>query len=269
MDNPLDFLDGQAPADTTAATSETPPPAETPASDTVAPEAAAEAEPGPARDDKGRFAPKGDAAPQAPADSSPQAPATPPEAAQTSEPAKPPEGYVPVGVVQALREEIQALKRQPPPPSQPPPDPREDLAGYQAWQEEQHTASTFQWSFRLLAVERGAEQAKAVAEWARDQSVSDPHFYERALASENPATFALAEYERHQALSMLTEPGFREKFQAFLSGQAAPQPAAGVTTPPPPPNPTPPPASITSAPSAGGAQSVPTGPGAAYERVFG
>lgn len=262
MADPLDFLDGDSPVETPVAVEQ--PAVEASISET--PQAEAEAPKGPVRGPDGKFT-KADAATAA--EAAPQAPAPMPEAVQTApEQGKPPEGYVPIGVVQELRKEIQAFKaQQQQQPAEPPPDPYEDFEAYQAYQEDQIAGERFHWSLQLLTARHGEETAAKVQQWAAEKAATDPLFYQRALATKDPFGFAFAEFQQAEALQMLADPTLRQRFQAFLSGQAAPpQTAAPVAAPQ---SPAAPPPSITQAPSSGGIASVPLGQDQIYGAVFG
>lgn len=261
--DPLDFLDGEKPSESAAAQ-----PAETPA-----PEPAATETPtaeGPARGPDGKFVSKApaDAAPAA--ESPPQAPATPPEAVQTPpDTAKPPEGYVPLAALQAVREELNSFKRQiQQQPPQPAPDPYEDFEAYQQWQSGQVAQERADWSRQLAEARHGQELVQQAQQWAFERFDTDPVFAQAAQSSRDPYGFAIAEYQRHQALSLLSDPANFAKFQAFLSGQA-PQATAPPAPAAPQPQPAAPPPSITSAPSAGGVQHVPLGQDEVYRAAFG
>lgn len=255
----LDFLDGDTPADTTvAAPTPAEPVAEAPAAEPTA-EAAPPAE-GPARGSDGKFVSK--AAEVAPV-AAEQAPAIAPTA--QAEPAKPPEGFVPISVVQALREQ---LKQQQQPP-QPAPDPYEDFEAYREWQETQQAHERAEWSRQLAEMRYGAETVTGAQQWAAERFATDPQFRERALTSRDPYGFAIGEYQRDQALQLLSDPKLLDQFRAWQAGTGpapTPQAAAPVAAPP---TPVAPPRSITSAPSAGGTAHTPTGPGQAYGTIFG
>lgn len=245
----LDFLDGQSPAELTAA-AQTAEPA-------PAPEASPEPAPGegPARGPDGKFISKAAEPAQAASTPEPQTPASPPEAAPqpTPEPQKAPDGFVPVSALTELRREFQAFKQsvsqQPP---QPAPDPYEDFEAYQAWQTEQVAGERFGWSAQLLAAKHGEETAQQVQAWAAEKANADPLFYQRALQNRDPFSFAYDEWRREQVLSKLSDPKLLDQFLALTSGQI-PQaaPAAAPAAPPQPPTP---PRSLAAAPSAGGGQ---------------
>lgn len=261
MDNPLDFLDGDAPAETPAVVEQ--PAAEATVSE--APQAEGEAPKAPARGPDGKFA-KVEATPVA--DAPPQSPAPAPDAVQpTVETPKVPDGYVPVEALTTLRKEFQAFKQQvTQQQAAPPPDPFEDFEAYEAHQASERTGERFDWSYQLLTARHGDEQAARIRDWAAQRADADPHFHRRALESRDPFGFAFAEYQQAEALQMLADPTLRERFQAFLTGQAPPQQAAAPVAAPQ--SPTAPPPSITQAPSAGGVAAVPMGQQSVYDAVF-
>lgn len=260
MDN-LDFLDGETPVEPTAAVS-TPEPA--------APEPTASQE-GQPRGSDGKFLPKGQTEPEpATAQPSPQAPESPPVAAQpTPEPTRAPDGFVPVAALTELRREFQAFKQAAQRPPEPAPDPYENFEAYEAYQAEQRNGERFEWSFDLLTARHGEETAGQVREWAGRKAEADPLFYQRALSTRDPFGFAFEEYQRDQALALLSDPKLLEQFKAWQAG-TGPAPISQAAPAAPPQSPTPP-RSLASAPSAGGAKpgETPVGPGVAFDSVFG
>jgi hypothetical protein len=259
----LDFLNGPSPDEPAVSDADPAPEAE--------PSAPAAPEPpqdGPARGPDGKFAPK-DAAP-APQEA--QAPATPPEAppAAPAEPVVPP-GFVPVAALQELRKEMQALRQQQAAPPPVPPDPYEDPEGYTAHQEDQRIAINAQWSQRLAVATHGEDAVNRAQQWAADRFERDPVFRQQSLAHPDPFGFAIVEHQREQALQMFTDPKTLESFRAWQAAQMGQPPAAQQPAPAPSPGvpqPTAPPPSIASAPSAGGVQHVPSGPGQAFSAVI-
>lgn len=256
----LDFLDGPSAA-------ETPAPVQEAVSE--APVETAQAAPQPASDGPQRGPDGKFVSATAPVTSEASAtPAITPDAATAApEPTKAPEGYVPVEALTTLRREFQAFKQQVQAPPQPAPDPYEDFEAYQMHQEDQRQGERFNWSYRILEIQQGGDVAQKVKEWAGMKADQDPIFMQRAMSTSDPFSFAFEEYQQAEALKVLTDPALRQQFQAFLSG-AAPSPQAAYRAASPN-QPTAPPPSINQAPSAGGAQSVPVGPGQAYDAIFG
>jgi hypothetical protein len=267
----LSFLDGETPEQTAAPTPETPAPE--PVAQTAPPEGEPQGQP---RGPDGKFASKAPEASATPAPE-PQAPATPPEAVTSvAEPVKAPDGYVPIGVVQELRREIQALKLQ---PQQPPPTRYQP--GEEGYEEEQNAIryealiagrARVQVARSYAVKAHGEEAVEAALEWARQRADYDQNFAVQAQSAEDPVAFAMEEHEYHQALGKLRDPQARANFMAFLNGQAAApqaQPAAAPSVAPPP-QPSAPPQSMASAPNAGGAKpgAQPSYPGAAFDSVF-
>lgn len=267
----LDFLDGPAPADTPVVATPT---ADTPPADTSAPaeqtaQTSEQANDGRARGPDGKFVSKAEAAPVVDATSQP--PAIPPATTQQppAEQGRAPDGYVPLAALTDLRKEFNSFKQsvqQQAPPPPPAPDHYADPDGYRAWADNQQIAERVEWSRQLAEVRHGPELVAQAQEWAADRFNRDPIFQQRAAIERDPYSFAIAEYQQAQALQMLSDPKLLEQFRAFASGRASTPQAA---TPPPPQSPIAPPPSITQAPAAGGAQSVPTGPGQAYGAIFG
>lgn len=277
--DPLSFLDEEPLVETNTAAQPSAEVAAEPAEETPPVES-------PARGPDGKFIGKAEVAPTEPvaeapqAEATPQAPAIPPEVAQTAQqpqadPAKAPDGYVPLAALQAVRDELNQFKRQvqqqqnPPPPA---PDPYVDFEAYEQHQGEQRAAERAGWSERLAVAVHGQETVSAVKEWAAARAAADPIFRQQTWSSDDPYGFAVAEYKRDQALQLLADPTNFQRFQAFLAGQ---QPAPQVVPTPapvvaPPPQPSPPPRSIASSPSAGPAKpgEQPVGPAAAFDATF-
>lgn len=270
MDNVLDFLNGDSPVEPAAAEPTPAPEPESPI------EAAEPPQEGVVRDEKGRFAPKAEAQP---------APEPEPEPAADPEPTPPPAPQAapePDPRLLQLEAQVQGLnkaltearqqKRQP----EPAPNPYEDFEAYQEWEQSQRAGERASWSEKLAVAVHGSETVEKVKEWAASRAEADPIFRQQTWSSPDPYGFAVEEYQRHEALQMLADPGLRAKFQAFLNGAAEPQPNVATPAPavaapapaPPPIAPPTPPRSIASAPSAGGPAAIPTGPGHAFGGVF-
>lgn len=279
---PLEFLNAAEAVDTAVAPEVAPEPQPEPAPQAEAP---AEQPRGP----DGKFAPK-EPAPAPEPEPEPVVaaqPEPPPAPLPATEPQIPP-GFVPVSALsdernkrQAVEAQLQALQRPAAPPAQrreptPAPDPFEDFDAYQAWEQEQRAGERAAWSERLAVAVHGQEMVEKVKGWASVRAEADPVFRQQTAFSPDPYGLAVEEYQRHEALQMLTNPELRTKFQAFLNGQAqapvqpapAPMVAAPAAVAPPPSAPLPPPRSIAAAPSAGGPAAVPTGPGQAFDGVF-
>jgi hypothetical protein len=239
----------------------------TPVVNTPAPEAQAEAAPpvetptdAPARGPDGKFLPKAtDAAPTP--EPTPEAPAEPIAAAAPQDPAKPPEGYVPVAALQELRKELQALKQPPAARVDPHEDP--DGAIYQ---------TNFIWSQKLATATHGQETVDEALQWAYERAERDQSFNAAAQSHADPVGFAIEEFRRSKALSLLADPKLFSAFQAFVSGQGqapTPAPAAPVALAVPQQPPIPP-RSLAAAPNAGGTKpgAKPAGPQVAFEDTF-
>lgn len=198
----------------------------------------------------GRFAPRDEAQPE---------PQPQPEPTQEPEPtaATPqvPSGFVPVGVVQELRNEIRALKQQPYEQPQPYIDP--DTA-------QLIQASAMDVKLNLseeLAREKYGDQTVTEAQqWAMEKFQQSPAYQSEVLQQRNPYSYVIQQFKREQALQKL-DPDKLDAFMAWQQQQA--------TAPAPTPQSPPPPQSIASAPSAGGGGSaIPTGSGAAFDNTF-
>lgn len=252
----LDFLSGDAPAEQPVAPpeevkaeQEAPPPSP-PEDQIAAPE-------GPPRGPDGKFVS--------------QAPAPAPEPAP--EPLVKPEippGYVPASVVKELRDEIRSLKAAPPAPPPPIPDRFEDPQGFEDYQVQQQQAAILDVrldiSEEMARAKHGDEAVNAAQQWALEQYAQVPGFQQRVLTHRNPYEFVVSEYQRHQLVSELT-PDVLAEFKAWKAAQGQLQ-AQAAAAPAAPPTPAAPPPSIASAPSAGGVQHVPSGPGQAYAAIF-
>lgn len=283
-ENPLSFLSEEAPDDAGALApaaeqhSDEAPAADGPARGPDGKFIAAEPKPEPA--DPVASAAKAPPAAEPEPEPAPVVAATAPEPTPAPEAQQPqaqvPPGYVPVGVVQELRKEIQALK-QPPAPAAPPPDPTEDLEAYEAYQEQRVASANIEWSYRVAVAQHGEETAKAAREWGAQRADHDPTFYQAVLRHDDPIGFVMGEYQRHQAMELFADPKAREAFAAFMAsqGQAAapPSPAAAqppvVAASPDPPAPTPP-RSLAAEPNAGGVKpgAEPLSERAAYDALF-
>lgn len=252
MDNKLDFLDGDAPADLPTPVVEA---------------TQAEAPSGPARGDDGKFVstaePTPPAAPVAAAEPAPVAP-PPPEPA-----------HAPLSALLDERERRQAAERerdelrkaqQRPPEPVTVPDPYEDPNGYQAFQAQQTQQAALNirldLSEDLARGKHGDALVDQARDWALERMAKSPAFNHEVLSHRNPYDFIVQQHQRDQFVSQI-QPSDYEAFQAWRAAQsAAPQPAAQAASPVPPPP------SLASATSAGGAASVPTAPGSAYDALF-
>lgn len=132
------------------------------------------------------------------------------------------------------------------------PDEWEDPDGARAFDQaevaRQFHQMNLRYSERLAKVEHGAEKVAAALQWAEQKCNNDPHFNAKAFASDDPAGFAVAEYDREQIATNVTPSDFAQ-FQAWKQAQGQLQQTAQAV----PPNTasTIPPRSLASAPSAG------------------
>lgn len=253
MSEELDFLDGDQPAQTTAAVEQ---PVETPA----------EPHEGPARGPDGKFVPKAAEAPQ-------EAPQPAPEPVQVqpveakSEPAAPPPGYVPLSALQDVRKELQALKQQVQPPA-PMPSIYEDPDGYQVAVQQQTHGIRLDYSRRLASAVHGAETVDQAHEWAFARCDADPVFNQQVLSARDPYEFVVSEYKRDKAIGLLTQLD-PARLEQLLTGINAPAQSAQAAPAAIPPQPIPTP-SLASAPAAGSDKpgAMPIHEGAAFDAIF-
>jgi hypothetical protein len=230
-------------------------PETTPAVEPEAPEAPAE--PGVARDERGRFASQQPQPEQI-------------EAPPASEPGPPqiPPGYVPVSVVQELRQEIRQMRQTPPQAPPQAPDRYEDPEGYEAHREQQFEQrllnQTLNTSERFARKEYGAETVDKARDWALGRFQSDPLYYQRVMSDADPYEAVVQDWKREQVLSSMKD-GDLDAFLAWKSGQAPPQaqPQSPSLAPTPP-------RSLASVPNAGGLKpgEQPVGPGVAFGALF-
>lgn len=195
-----------------------------------------------------------------------------------------PEGYVPLAAVldtrdqlKAERDRTKALEDQLRQFQQPAPSP--DDEGYvdlRLDQTQQAVLSAkLDMSEEMTREKFGNETVDAVRDWAVKRFAEDPSFHQQVLSQRNPYGFAVAQYQRTQALDKLGATVDPSKIEAFLAWQAAQTPdtqsaAAPVAAATPQEQAPIPVRSIASAPSAGGgAAHVPAGPGVAYAGLFG
>ncbi len=239
-----------------------PEPAPQPAGDQGATQAAA-----PSRDDKGRFAPKGE---------TPPAPAAPPSAASPPEP-----GHVPLAAMLDEREKRKALEAK--------------LAEVEARQREaaaartaedlppearaaqQRYADNLRISRKFADKAYGAETMAEVHAWAEARCDADPLFNQKMLTSDDPYEDAYKAWRQDQLLNEVS-PDDLDDYRAWKAQKAAQSQAAVPASPPAavqaaasaPAPVRPPPASLAHAPNAGGrgATEVPVGAGEAFKSLF-
>lgn len=265
--NPLAFLD--APASEPEPTQQ----AQVQPEATPSPQVDEPAPDGPQRGPDGKFVAK---AGDAPAEPAPE-PETPAPAAAEAD-SKIPDGLVPVSALQALRDEIKALKNppaQPAPPSPPreAPDPELDPEAHRIFNEmsQEQWQERRVWSGKLAESKYGKEAVEAAHTWGFDQQ-GDPQFKQRLLLSRDPYEFLVSEHRKARVLDTLSaidDPAKLDRLLAALAGGDTPAPATPAVATPPPPSP-PAPRSIATAPGngIGGIAAIPVGPGQAFDAVF-
>lgn len=237
--------------------------------DVVQPEPAPAPEPEPQpvaqpRDEQGRFAPVN------------AEPAPAPEPTPEPQPhhSAPPPGYVPVDVVQAMRREMQALKAAVQPQA-PEPDIFEDPNAFVAQQvlapvNQQLMQDRMFFSEQLATVKYGPETVAQARDWAVQRAEADPMLEHKVLSSRDPFGVMVAEFKQAQVLSKLSDPAEIDQYLAWKAAQSqlAQQQQTAPAQPVATPQPAAPPMSIASAPSGGGVQHIPMGPGQAFDNIF-
>jgi hypothetical protein len=181
---------------------------------------------------------------------------------------------VPLKALHETRDQVQQLKaeldrmRQPIQQQPQVPDMFEDPEGYQAHLAQSLQATVFNQTLNIseemTRQQVGNELVDGATAWARQVFQANPTFYQVFAQQRNPYGFLIGEYRRQQALSQIGgDPKEIEAFLAWKQAQTAQQP--GATPQPQSRRPT---GSIASAPSAGGAQHIATGPGVAFDSVI-
>lgn len=265
MDDKLDFLDGPEPAEPPTADLTNAEPTPDPSLD------------GQPRGPDGKFVAK-DGAPAAepPPPAEPvqaEAPPPAPAPAQPEAPAAPPPGFVPVSVVQELRNEIRSLKQQPPPqPQYAPQDFEPEELTPEAYVQQQALNTRLDLSEELARDKFGDETVDQARDWALQKYQSNPAFKAEVLSQRNPYRYVVEAFKADQRAAKLNDLADDdiEQFLAWKAQRAAPAPQPAAAPAAPPPQPTPPPRSLASAPNAGGAKpgEQPVGPGVAFDSLF-
>lgn len=224
-----------------------------------------------------------EATPQAPVAETPPTPATAPPRADP--------GFVPISAmlderdkrqkIEARLRELEAQQRQPEPvPSIQDP---EQLARYiEARAERAAWDAKANWSEHSARDKHGSETVDKALEWAFAKGEHEKRQYgfspfaAEQVNAVHPVDWVVTQFKEHEEFSQLRDP---EKRKAWIEAQARatgiiPDPAATsmVAQPQPapilqPPRPVPS-KSLASAPSAGGSQTIPTGPGVAFDSAF-
>jgi len=225
-----------------------------------------------------------EATPQAPGAETPPTPATAPPRADP--------GFVPISAMlderdkrqktEARLRELEAQQRQPEPvPSIQDP---EQLAAYlEARAERAEWNAKANWSEHSARDKHGSETVDKALEWAFAKGEAEKRrfgfspFAAEQVNAVHPVDWVVKAYQQHQAFSEYGDDEAKQK--AFIEKRARelgliPDPAATVSVAPPQPTPVPQPPrpvpskSLASAPSAGGNQTIPTGPGVAFDSAF-
>lgn len=258
MDN-LEFLDGE----------ESPKADAQPVEATPTPEPVAAEPEGKQRDEHGRFKAKEPQEPaQQPVAEAPQPEAQQPPVVETGTKPQVPPGFVPVSVVQELREEIKGLKQAPAPqqapePPQPMPDMFEDPEGFIGYQNRMFLNHTLNTSERFATREHGKETVEAAKQWMAARVQSDPYYASAVLNDPDPYEKIVVDFRRDTAFQKIGDLSRIDQFLAWEQAQQAAQQQQPAPTPQPLPT-----GSIASAPSAGGPQTQATGQGVAFDEMF-
>lgn len=204
-----------------------------------------EATPERPRDEHGRFAPKDE---------------------------KPEPVMVPLAALHETRDKVRDLEarlaaQQQPTVQTPPatPDVFEDPEGFTTAIQQQIKQAVYaerlNFSHATAAQKYGDETVQAAIEWGRAKCGSDPYFNATVMDNPDPVGFAVQQYQREQIASSVDLSEY-EQFKAWKAAQAQAQTVAPVAAVQAPPR------SIATAPSSGGIEHVPTGPGQAFDSVF-
>jgi hypothetical protein len=170
--------------------------------------------------------------------------------------------------VRALEAELQRLRPQQQSQPEVVPDIWEDPEGYQnhlAQTVRQATLNaTLNLSEELVRQSAGNETVDAAQQWGQQAFQANPALFQQFISQRNPYGFLVQEYQRQTALSKLGDPKDIDAFLAWKAAQAQIQQQPAQATP----QPEAPPPSIASAPSAGGVQTIATGPGVAFSELI-
>lgn len=166
------------------------------------------------------------------------------------EPAKPqiPDGYVPVGVVKELREEIRQL-RQPVQQMEPqqPVDILEDPDGFRSEVHRMALSNKLDLSEAWNAEKYGEDAVEAAKEWAQQKFQNNPSYANEVFSQRDPYGYVIKTMRKEEAAAKLgdVDPSEIDQFRAWKAAQqAAPAPVVQQATPIPP-------KSLASAPNAG------------------
>lgn len=182
----------------------------------VVPEAEPEAVEVP-RDDKGRFAPKGEQEGASPA---------PVEEPQLEHPAllgerrRRQEAEARIAEYEA---KLAAVQQAPAPV----PDPIDDPAGYDNYFQQRLETARYQdrlyFSHQVASVKHGEEAVNQAVEWGKARCDADPYFNQKVRSAIDPIGVVVDEYKRDQIASQVTAEDW-QRFQQWKAGAAAPQP---------------------------------------------
>ncbi|UQS94824.1 scaffolding protein [Pseudanabaena phage Pam1] len=165
------------------------------------------------------------------------------------EPVKPqiPEGYVPVGVVKELREEIRQLRQPQQPVEMPQPvDIFEDPDGFRSEVQRMALSNKLDLSEAMNAEKYGDDAVEAAKQWAQQKFHNNPSFANEVFGQRDPYGYVIKTMRKEEAAAKLgdVDPSEIDQFRAWKAAQAAVQPVVQQATPIPP-------KSLASAPNAG------------------
>jgi hypothetical protein len=212
----------------------------------------------------------------------PPEPAQPAPAAEPAQPVEPQQGkteqgHVPLAAMLDERDrrrkaeaELQQYRQQSQPQVQPPSawDDPDGFAAYQSQQfEERLLVQKLEMSESIARTVHG-EAVDPAKQWAIEQANTVPGFAQQWIGQANPIDWAVRQHRQTQLISQLGDaPDLDKAFEKWAAERgfvkAGAAPAAPLQ-----PTVSAPSRSVASAPSAGGPQTVPTGPLASFDSVF-
>ena len=168
------------------------------------------------------------------------------------EPVKPqiPEGYVPVGVVKELREEIRQLRQPQQVQEMPQPvDIFEDPDGFRSEVQRMALSNKLDLSEAINAYQYGEDAVEAAKQWAQQKFQNNPSYASEVFSQRDPYGYVIKTMRKEEAAAKLgdVDPSEIDQFRAWKAAQAAVQPVVQQAVPVPP-------KSLASAPNAGDAK---------------
>jgi len=163
----------------------------------------------------------------------------------------------------------QAQQRQQ--PQQQAPDPLDDPDGFRKSilaDVDQHKVEVrFEVSDRIARQQHGDDAVEAAGAWAADRAKQDPSFAVAYMQQNHPIDWIIQQHKRDQLMQQIGNDPDEWVRRRYAELNPNPAPIAAPAAPQPSVAPAPP-RSLASAPGAGGAAAVPTGPTAALDSVF-